>query len=486
MALGAHIDASQALANALDGLIYFGPADDPHDFYQLFLNAPEWDYELGGSYGSPRWLRVCPDSKCFQLILRSQGHELRPWAVEDRFALLIRNQRIRCAQFLDCIGLAQSDHGLANLKTDTAFTVLHYVVRRLRARAYDDQDWLNLGRSLIMNGADPSAITLGDDGRTPLGNMRLDLDEAPSVWLTRLRLWIRMLQETDVDLENYGAKENQRWIPFFTDGSSDCLIEGLIYGPTPADWSLVVSWRRTLYTFGLLHTPGTFNISHHVPDKICWLPGPAEEVEEGHWYLIGACRAVSSTMNLQDCFTETEEHYLQLCRSSQDDSGTIMLLQDRASRRAPRPRSYSQPPCLRRREADYCALRRVASWMSRVHFCPFGSHWSCDCSGGYFPYSDEALCESETHTLSDLRRCMNGTHRVHGSVQESPLWLNHSFLAEIADCQSENPNSAGQSWVEAPFWNVGVSSGLQESRLGQAGCSAGALAVSSDPVNSVT
>lgn len=242
--------------------------------YRLFLNAPEWDYELGGPCDSPQWLQVCPNSHCFQLILRSQCHELRPWSVEDRFELLTWNYHIGCAQFLDCIGLTQSDHRLANLKTDIAFTVLHYVVFRLSANAYDAQEWLNLGKSLIMNGADPSAITVGGDGRTPLGSMMLNMDEAPSMWLTRLRLWIQMLQETDIDLESYGAKESQRWIPTFIDRYSNCLIEGLIYGPTTENWSLVFSWRRQLPIYRLLHTPGTFNISHHVPERYAGLQAP--------------------------------------------------------------------------------------------------------------------------------------------------------------------------------------------------------------------
>lgn len=141
-------------------------------------------------------------------------------------------------------------------------------------------------------------------------------------------------------------------------------------------------------------------------------------------------------MNLQDCFTETEDHYLQLCRSSQDDSGTIMLLQDRASRRTPRRRSYSQPPCLKRREVDYCALRYVAFWMRAVHFCPFNLHWSCNCSKSSLMWQQHVLCDGGTYTLSDLRRCMKGTHQGYGSIQESERWRSYSFLAEIAMCQS--------------------------------------------------
>ena len=435
---------NKALSSAFLQWAMRGSGYKRDDVYRLFLSHPGWDYDLDTEDSSawpfgPLWLIFCPNSFCFQLILHSQTRELSAWSVEDKFELLYANHELGYAQFLDCIGLTQTDQRLAKLKTRNGYTLLHHVAFHCMAHSRPTQQWLNLGKALIRWGADTSAIE-SSGYYTPLKSLiQASQHMGPDRLLSHLRLWIQMLQEAGIDLEEYGAKESQIWEP--VDGH-EVSIESFTYGPASADWNLVGRWKRTVSIYRLLQPPGTFHISNSVPDKILWRPGCVELAEEGHWAKAGTFIPMSPTVDMRNMFTATEEHFHQLCRSSQDDSGTIMLLCDRAaSRPLARTRSPSQPPCLKRREVDYLSSRSVRAWLPPVHYCPSTLHWSFEHRELPSEWRWDTFCNGEMYVMTDLRRC---TRDSDGGESHSVCeydgwwyqWWQAGFLNDVYTCQS--------------------------------------------------
>ncbi|EXJ56888.1 hypothetical protein A1O7_07232 [Cladophialophora yegresii CBS 114405] len=427
------------------------------------MAEPDFDVALdnGLRYG---WLQFCTTAETMEIILRSQAFALETRPVETRFELASRLESIDAANFLKWVGLNSSDPMLAVLRNSKGKTVLHVIAHHLRIySAWSDkysrdiQGWLDLGVTVLKNGADPSSVA-EQDGKPWLTSPEiLETENGPSPrapgWSPRetlytplllglamipyygdfghpeclkhklpyLRLWSKMVQCAGLDLCDYGASESEFWrsiVGRLSDSGSGYTpfkVE-LLYGATPEEWSFQAyhTWSNPLYR--LQPPPGAFPESPWVPSTIAWLPTQMEE-DEGPWTLVEDKQHITNDGDITDLIQHSTEPFEDLMDSYQDDAGVIMLMQYSASRRrSTKARSHSEPPCLRRKELGDCERQESWRWwLPPYHFCPELPSWRFGWTGG----------------------CVKGIHTACSSVQQSRNWHYHSFLAEIADCQND-------------------------------------------------
>ena len=190
--------------------------------YRLFITDPDFDAVLDES-SSPSWLGRCYYAESLELILHNQAldFDLRP--LQAKFELALKLTRLPAALFLRCLGVHATDRRLASLQSSSGMTVLHCIGQRFRTVPWLSQgseelrEWVHVGSSVLKHGADLFGITTGDGlwRKTPLlgwlcsgqWNLNLGFDTT----LKRLHLWAKMLQEADIDLCEYGARENEVW-----------------------------------------------------------------------------------------------------------------------------------------------------------------------------------------------------------------------------------------------------------------------------------
>ena len=77
-----------------------------------------------------------------------------------------------------------------------------------------------------------------------------------------LCLWLECLQESGVDLEEYGRKEAElheeglvSWTLAFSWKDVEITIQSLVYGPLPSDWKLEVVFRERITPESPLQKP---------------------------------------------------------------------------------------------------------------------------------------------------------------------------------------------------------------------------------------
>jgi hypothetical protein len=463
--------------------------------YRIFIGNPGFDADLDNNFRY-RWLHYCCDTESLDVILQNlfSGFDSRP--VEARFELASRIALLGASGFLRCIGLPPSDRRLASLRNSSGASALHCVARRLWNIACNGfpsdelREWLDIGVSVLKNGADPCSIADEEDDRwltygpgsrfvgneqevwqtTPLldcvniscWQMKRDGKAWLSPTLDTIRVWAEMIQRAGLDLCDYGAKESEVWKSLgvqdyskfqhiLTQWYQPTKIEQLVYGSTPTDWSLKTChfWRH--YVYRLRPPPGAFTGKHDLPATVAWLPTKKEE-NEGPWTLVETRDLASKDVDLRDSLSHSREPFNKLVDDLQDDSGVIMLMQYRASRMPSAvSRSHSQPPYLRRREVACYAVqsshRRL--WLAGYHLCPFDFRWRFGCVGEP-PWRFGRLTQEEryvsNHKLNDnaswnvfhVRSCAKGIFQGHFSAQESRYWQRHSFLAHITYCQDNN------------------------------------------------
>lgn len=479
------------LSKSLDNFIFCGPRGRVTEIYRLFIEDPGFDADLDDAKTFYPWLRHCENTECVNLILENQFPGFFSLPVEARFKLVIQAgiaRFMKPSSFLKYVGLQQSDQRLASLKTDNGRTVLHYTARRLfrlwnlayRKFPCDDlQGWIDLGASVLKLGADPSRIAAKEDfvpvyaGKhgvcfhdfrgyrqkgwltTPLldylnvehWEISLESEFMVRMTLKAICIWAKMIQQAGLKLRHYGAKEEQAWINlgfhniFKVEqreshfGSAVTRLERLIYGSTPADWSLMIRYSSHIPVYKLRPLPGTFTEERHLPTTILWCP-TENETNEGPWELVENRELVTNPIDLRDLDVQSEEPFTELVHRTQDDSGVIMLIQYRAARvRGSASRSRSQPPYMRHRKKAYFPeqgrIRRSHIWLETCHLCSFDSKWRLNC-----------MKEQDEPYGSHVRNCFKGISSTCLSVQESWAWNSFSFLADIADCQdSMNPSN---------------------------------------------
>ncbi|KAJ9609961.1 hypothetical protein H2200_006291 [Cladophialophora chaetospira] len=469
-------DRAALMDHALDKYIsqYYNCYDKkPAQMYRLFLTDPEFDPSI--DHGKS-WVRWCPNAESLGVILQNESLDFHAQPLALRFKMAISLTNIDAQGFLKCIGLHASDERLASLSGADGGTVLPHIALQLRSQTFsgqlsiESQQWIALGVDVLRDGANPSIVaTIYQEQlswrSTPL---MVYLTLKPRRWapvqeldfctdvVYRLHIWAEMLQNAGLDLLAYGAAECEIWASI---RAQECWkpeteegveVVQLVYGPTPAEWSLEISVRWNLDVYTLRPPPGAFNDDIRVPAEIIWMP-TNQETDEGPWTRsrrqtrVGPKVLIAST-------PRPVEPFVELVNGTQDDSGVVMLMQHRASR-APResPRSYSQPPCLRRTEMAYYAKQSTPrhEWLTEYHLCPFDSSWRFGCVGGHHPARPleqfqlyQMFSDNVNREVFHVRSCVKGIVSSGFAIQEFYAWRNYSFLAEIASCQ-DNRNYFG-------------------------------------------
>lgn len=438
------------------------------EVYRLFFKAPDFDPDVE-DFDLPFWANWCMNPKCLDFILNFQFH-FYDMPISERFEIAIRMHSSAvpptCSDFVRLIGLSRTDHRLATLRTSNGETVLHYVARRLGfvvsrkdTRPLDEalQDWVSFGESILRMGADLCSLSTGtflnDDWEmTPLMKfLDITFGWEPSgpleAKVQHIRTWAGMIQQAGIDLCHYGVSETRVWrmLKSLQRPSQEALldrmimVEQILYGPTPVDWSLMVCFPFTTRVYELHPMPGAFNEDGEQPRKVIWKPTEAEE-DEGPWDVVHSKATCSSRADLRDLAILSEAPFSQLLDATQDDHGVIMRLHYQISHakrcsRDSRRRSHSQPPLLRRREAAYYAQLRSSthSWLPPLHLCPFDSQWKVGCDPGSF--QKHHLWGHGIYTVFNVRSCAKGVFEACASLQESQRWHDNSFLGLIRDCQ---------------------------------------------------
>ncbi|KAK5239192.1 hypothetical protein LTR40_014756, partial [Exophiala xenobiotica] len=74
--------------------------------------------------------------------------------------------------------------------------------------------------------------------------------------------------------------------------------------------------------------PGTYSSRYDIPDRIWWTPTEVEEAE-GPWKVIGTKTLASAPVDSR-LYSRSREPFLGLVDDTQDDTGVIALVQQRA------------------------------------------------------------------------------------------------------------------------------------------------------------
>lgn len=200
--------------------------------------------------------------------------------------------------------------------------------------------------------------------------------------LKSIRLWADMVSQAGINLCQYGAWEAEAWKHIQSGASPDSYSCTLLYGSTPAEWSIKIHGPVVrLKTFELIRgPPGSFPClrDERVPTQICWKPFP-KEWNQGSWTELKTISLLSQPRVIEDWISDLQraELFEELVAEAQDDAGPIVLLQLRASRSkssTSRARSHSQPPSLPR--IDQPTESRTRPWLNGFHLCCSGSEWN--------------------------------------------------------------------------------------------------------------
>jgi hypothetical protein len=369
-----------------------------------------------------------------------------------------------------------SDERLATVTGSDGTTILHHVVYNLfrlwngeEPRSDELHGWINLGISALRNGADPLGHV--DKGRslswrTPLlefftARFYCEIGNFQQM-LATIRLWANIIQQAGLNLCDYGAKECQVWKALrVAEGRNRWWFKGrwvegvqLVYGATPEDWTVKISYYRQIDVYRLQPPPGAFFEETPVPRTIAWQPTDSER-DEGPWTLVESKKRFAKERDLRDIPSYTKEPFKDLVNTTQDDSGVIILMQYRASRTSRIPsRSHSQPPCLCRREVSFCSVQRSDKryWLPGYHLCPLDSTWRFDCTDPKESEEENALGDNNLREVFPVRSCVKGIAHGPLCVQQTAIWQCASFLACIANCQDHMTSRTGMESAEHTHW----------------------------------
>lgn len=194
------------------------------------------------------------------------------------------------------IGLAMEDPVLARLLTSDRTSALHVVAHALSTRRPWADEWILAGITLVLNGAD--LCTLREGGKdmgpqTPLLAYLCDYYEdlkAVEDCVESLKVWTRMFERANVNLQAYYAEETRTW------SSTGCRrickvkwhsgvirrLSSIAFDPDAQLLSLSWSEEILVRIMRLHQPPGTYHELKITSDVICWQP-TAEEEEEGRW-----------------------------------------------------------------------------------------------------------------------------------------------------------------------------------------------------------
>jgi hypothetical protein len=465
--------------------------------YHLFMGHSDFDLDLDQTTRHI-WLQHCTDSECLSSILDMALTCFGAHPVEARFELASRLVYAKPTWFLSWTGLKPSDPKLAIMKNSCGTSMMHWIASSLgnclpfnQPLSDSATQLLELGVKVLRNGANPCSVADANDmsffyyqpfmnsgavlasfvskdpspcKTTPLllylGIRDWRLHNNPIEWqkhtLYQILVWTQMIIDAGIDLCAYGTMERETWsrldINRKLEVSGYTEISDLVFGPRPTDWSLKTFFVRSQSLYRLESPPGAFPEDQRLPLLIAWRPTSSES-SEGYWSLKKEKVLPSKTMDIRELLSIVTGSENTLVDAAQDDSGVIMLMQYRASRRRyPLKRSHSQPPMLQRRDISYYASHtsRTRHWLMSYHFCPFDSHWRLNCNYDASSVGNSSsqvelydkymnLSDHSRWKVCNVRACVKGEIRYLSSVQESHRWQQYSFLAGIAACQDHYP-----------------------------------------------
>lgn len=442
------------------------------EMFEFLVGQSELDIHAEPSVRS-FWANSCSDGKLLNAVLKNQypGFETSP--VESRFELASRLLHLSINDFLNCVGLRPWDQRLATLKNSNGLSTLDYVARKLiliplgNLSKCELVGWMNLGVSVLKNGADPCNLTdkkdidwfkngydLTETQMTESGQRSLDRRRTTPLlkcvgprWpaigggrkmleasLVSLRTWVGMIRDAGIDLLDYGGREKRAW-DFLKAQNNEhhhyLELTDLIIGPTPASWGLKVRCKAYCPVYALQQIPGSYPAEPRLPHLIAWHPTEKEE-PEGCWLQVTHKTFFSQAKDIEEILASEPAMFTNLIDEVQDDLGSIMLMQYRATRmHSTKPRSCSQPPSLRRREFGHYSVYKShrRPWLPEYHLCPSDFRWQFNCCPRISLEGTEEF---------QLRDCITGNGRFRSSVQESVKWRYHSFLEEIVRCQDSH------------------------------------------------
>lgn len=360
--------------------------------------------------------------------------------------------------FLNCLGLQASDPRLTTLRTTFGNrSMLHYVASRLGPYNYVprelDHQWVDFGVQLLKSGANAFSLGLQCDRlfdpnqrQTPFmactGISLFSLWSTPQegLWrktLNSIRTWADMVHRAGIDLCQYGATEAELWKtlqatePTCKPRSLEhSVVTEFVYGPTPAEWSLVIQYPpKEIGMFELQCVPGSFPPEQSLPTKVCWRPSAREE-KEGPWKKTKCILISSPNINMENAIStreqeQQEEPFVEVAGDTQDDGGVIALLLLRSSRpRGSALRSHSQPSSLFRRKRAHGPNRsspRFYCWLPAYHLCPTDYHWHVQWGHDDFQPPDSFCFQAATDEPF--------------TAQKTTDWKERGFLALISSCQ---------------------------------------------------
>ncbi|KAI9148938.1 hypothetical protein HJFPF1_10982 [Paramyrothecium foliicola] len=306
--------------------------------YRLFFEQDEFDADLD-HYSRREWIIRCRGTECLEILSRNIILGFEAQTVATRFELSSRLQYANRNDFLRLSGLRLLDPRLVAQSNSNGTTALHRVARAIRELSSRKQhheeldQWLELGKVLLRNGADPHKIANGrdidwlllsqesretfvensksgsrlDGGFTPLlecigsrncylwWNQRQDIELA----LLRLQTWAKMVVDSGCDLLKYGVMEKQMWKLLLTHYRTSCPGRGntteidLKFGKTPAEWSLETCYSYRTDLYAIQKPPGSYPEEPRLPTMIPWAPSTSEKLE-GPWSVIKP-KSVSSS-----------------------------------------------------------------------------------------------------------------------------------------------------------------------------------------------
>lgn len=306
------------------------------------------------------------------------------------------------------------------------------------------KEWFDLGVRLIKNGVELSNSSF-ESTAFYHGFFRSLWSFEPVSRTRFVIMWARMAQEAGIDLSEYGKALNNALSKPLTEPHPLPLPTyiyqyNLLYGQTLEEWSVRLRRKTIIRLFELEQPPGSFPIPETLPSLISWYPNE-NELLEGRWkHIEGHDREILSSPWTAREESRTEKKLSEfecLIACTQDDAFVVALMAERLSRPTAKPRSYSQPPSVSRRESEHHFDADKTIWPDKrrsgplqwayYHLCPFDWRYSIGCLRSQEP-TDEVRSDNVTYRLMDLRSCVKGIRHSYCAWNFNRSWLMRKYI----------------------------------------------------------
>ena len=196
-----------------------------------------------------------------------------------------------------------------------------------------------------------------------------------------IQYWVKCIVNANIDLMEYGARELRSWkSPFQIDmyrrdavwsPQVEFLATGFRYGPSVADWALIVEGKGHIPLYRLHFPPGSWPEASFLPRRICWQPSVADQADGASWTLE---RTVDIEVMPVPTKIDVFPEYVDLFSGIQDDSlaAARLFAADDHESVVKRPRRGSEPPPSRLwQEKRWFSGPEVSTLTGYLYYCPF-------------------------------------------------------------------------------------------------------------------